>query len=181
MRHLLNFPQIIKTPRLVLRVLAPTKENAQQIFNAIAQNREFLTRWLEHFVSIQSTDDVIAYLTKRQEQLKDNKGVCFHIFCNDDVIGRIWLFRVKDNTCEIGYWLIESVNGHGYMTEALLALEGELFKFGFDKIMLELGSGNTRSENLAIRNGYKLEKRLPMASMAKCVGKCDSLIYVKER
>ena len=67
------------------------------------------------------------------------------------------------------------------MSEALQALETELFKFGFNKITLDIDNGNIHSENLAKRNNYKLEKVLPMASWAKCVGKCDSLIYVKER
>lgn len=71
-------------------------------------------------------------------------------------------------------------NCHGFMTEALNVLEKELFKFGFEKIILDIDNGNTHSETLAKRNGYKLEKILPMASWAKCVGKCDSLIFTKE-
>jgi RimJ/RimL family protein N-acetyltransferase len=66
------------------------------------------------------------------------------------------------------------------MTEALNALEKELGKFGFKKIIIDIDDGNIRSENIAKRNGYILEKRLPMASWAKCIGKCDSLIYVKK-
>ena len=180
MKHTLsNFPQTIKTKRLVLRVVAPTAENATQIFNAVEQNREYLTAWLGHFGAIKTSDDVIAYLAKRANQIKTNEGVCFHIFRDDKVIGRIWFFNAKDNSCEIGYWLIKSATGHGYMTEALSTLETELFEFGFDKIILDVDAGNTPSENVAKRNGYKLEKRLPMASWAKCVGKCDSLIYAK--
>ena len=162
-----------------LRVAAPTVENATQIFNAVEQNREYLESWQGHFGAIKNTADMVAYLAKRTNQIKTNEGVCFYIFRGDNIIGRIRFFDVKDNTCEIGYWLIESANGHGFMTEALSALETELFNFGFDKIILDVDAGNTRSENVAKRNGYKLEKRLPMASWAKCVGKCDSLIYAK--
>ena len=78
-------------------------------------------------------------------------------------------------------WLIESENGNGYMTEALVALEQELFKFGFEKIILEIDDGNIPSANVAKRNGYKLEKRLPMESYAKCVGKCDAVVYVQRK
>ncbi len=179
MRPLSNFPQTIKTQRLVLRMVAPTGENAQKIFNLIEQNREYLEAWQGHFGAIKNVADVVAYLTKRTNQINANEGVCFYIFRGDAIIGRIRFFDIKDNTCEIGFWLIESANGHGYMTEALSALEIELFKFGFDKIILDVDAGNTPSENVAKRNGYKLEKRLLMASWAKCVGKCDSLIYVK--
>ncbi len=175
------FRQNLKTPRLELRVLEPTPENAQQIFDIIEQNRDYLMDWQGHFGELKTIDDVLEYLNKRSNQINTNEGVCFYIYHNDNIIGRIRFFNVKDNSCEIGYWLIKSANGHGYMSEALSALEFELFKFGFQKIILDIDAGNIPSENIAKRNGYKLEKRLPMASWAKRVGKCDSLIYVKNK
>ncbi len=181
MQPLSIFPQTIKTPRLVLRVVAPTPENAEMIFRIIEQNREYLTAWQGHIEYLRTVDDVKQNLEFRHNQIEKNEGILFGIYKNDELIGRIRFFDIKDNGCEIGYWLIKSANGHGYMTEALSALETELFKFGFDKIILDVDAGNTPSENVAKRNGYKLEKRLPMASWAKCVGKCDSLIYVKNK
>ena len=181
MESLSKFPQSIKTPRLVLRIVAPTFENAKIIFDAIEKNREYLDAWQGHFGEIKTVEDVLAYLNKRGNQIKTNEGVCFYIYQNNNLIGRIRFFNLHDKSCEIGYWLIQSLNGHGVMSEALTALETELFKFGFNKITLDIDDGNTRSENVAKRNGYKLSKRLPMASWAKCVGKCDSLIYEKQR
>lgn len=181
MKSLTTFPQTIKTPRLVLRVVFPTKENATKLLNIIEQNRDYFMDWQGHFGELKTIDDVVAYLTKRANQIKDNQGMCFYIYHNDNIIGRIRFFNIQDKGCEIGYWLIKSANGNGFMSEALQALETELFKFGFSKITLDIDNGNTHSENLAKRNKYKLEKILPMASWAKCVGKCDSLIYVKER
>ena len=181
MKDLSIFPQTIKTPRLVLRVILPTKENAAKILNIIEQNRDYFMEWQGHFGELKTVDDVVAYLTKRANQIKDNQGMCFYIYHNDNIIGRIRFFNIQDKGCEIGYWLIKSANGNGFMSEALQALETELFKFDFNKITLDIDNGNIHSENLAKRNKYKLEKVLPMASWAKCVGKCDSLIYVKER
>ena len=179
MKNLTEFPQTIKTPRLVLRVVAPTKENATMLLSIIDQNRDYFMDWQAHFGELKTVEDVVAYLNKRANQIKTNQGVCFYIYQNDNIIGRIRFFNIQDNGCEIGYWLIKSANGHGYMSEALSALETELFKFGFNKITLDIDNGNIHSENLAKRNGYTLDKRLPMASWAKCVGKCDSLIYIK--
>ena len=179
MKPLSQFPQTIKTPRLVLRVVSPTRENAENIFKIIENNRDYLEAWQGHLCAIKTVDNVLEYLVKRANQIETNEGVCFYIHQNDNVIGRIRFFEIHDNGCEIGYWLAESATGHGYMSEALNALETELFKFGFDKITLDLDAGNIPSENVAKRNGYKFEKRLPMASWAKCVGKCDSLIYIK--
>lgn len=180
MKALSTFPQTIKTQRLMLRVLAPVNENAKKLFDVIEQNREYLEAWQGHFAEIKNIDDVLAYLNKRMNQIKTNEGVCFYIFHNDNLIGRIRFFHIKDTSCEIGYWLDKSANGQGFMSEALSGLENELCKFGFDKITLDIDNGNKPSENLAIRNNYKLSKRLPMASYAKCVGKCDSLIYEKK-
>lgn len=179
MRSLSNFPKTIKTPRLALRVIAPTPENAEQIFNLVEQNREYLEAWQGHIEYLRTVDDVLQNLGFRHNQIEKNEGILFGIYKNKNFIGRIRFFDVKDNSCELGAWLIESETGNGFMTEALSALETELFKFGFDKIILDIDDGNTKSESVARRNGYKFEKRLPMASWAKCVGKCDSLIYVK--
>lgn len=179
MQPLSNFPQTIKTKRLVLRVVAPTAENTTQFFNAVEQNREYLTAWQGHIEYLRTVDDVMQNLEYRYNQIEKNEGILFGIYRNNNFIGRIRFFINCDGNCEIGFWLIKSATGHGYMTEALSALETELFEFGFDKIILDVDAGNTPSENVAKRNGYKLEKRLPMASWAKCVGKCDSLIYAK--
>ena len=181
MKVLSQFPTEIKTPRLVLRVVLPTQATAETFFDIIEQNRDYLEAWQGHFEYLRNVNEVRQKLEQRYAQIANNEGILFGIYKNDELIGRIRFFNIQDNGCEIGYWLIKSANGHGYMSEALSALETELFKFGFNKITLDIDNGNTPSENVAKRNGYALDKRLPMASWAKCVGKCDSLIYVKKR
>jgi RimJ/RimL family protein N-acetyltransferase len=179
MKSLSIFPKVIKTPRLVLRGIEPTKEKAEKFFNIIEQNREYLESWQGHIEYLHNVDDVLKKLKFRYNQIKKNEGILFGIYKNTELIGRIRFFDMHDSECEIGYWLIQSENGHGYMSEALSALETELFKFGINKIILDIDDGNLPSENIAKRNGYALEKRIPLASWAKCVGKCDSLIYTK--
>ena len=181
MKSLAAFPQTIETPRLVLRVVLPTQADAEEIFNIIERNRTYLEAWQGHFEYLRNVNEVRQKLEQRYAQIASNEGVLFGIYKNDEIIGRIRFFDIKNNRCEIGYWLIKSANGYGYMSEALSALESELFTFGFDQITLDIDDGNVLSENVAKRNGYKLVKRLPMASWAKCVGKCDSLIYVKNK
>jgi len=181
MKPLSAFPKIIKTPRLVLRVIEPTQENAKIGLDIIEQNRDYLEAWQGHFTTLKTIEDVRKKLEHRYKQIANNECILFGIYKEDTLIGRIRFFHINDNGCEIGYWLIKSENGHGFMSEALAALEVELFKFGFDRITLDIDDGNHPSENLAKRNKYVLTQRLPMASWAKCVGKCDSLIYVKTK
>ena len=143
MKPLSQFPVEIKTPRLVLRVILPTKENAKLGLDIIEANRDYLEAWQGHFEYLHTIDDVQQKLGHRYEQITKNEGVLFGIYKDGDLIGRIRFFDVHDNGCEIGYWLVQSANGHGYMSEALSALETELFKFGFNKIKLDIDNGNT--------------------------------------
>ena len=179
MKPLSKFPQTIESPRLGLRVILPTQANAEKIFNVIEQNREFLEAWQGHIEYLRNVNDVLKNLEFRHAQIAKDAGMLFGIYRDGDLIGRIRFFIDPEYGCEIGFWLAKFATGKGYMSEALSALEKELFKFGFDKITLDIDDGNTMSENVAKRNGYTLVKRLPMASWAKCVGKCDSLIYEK--
>lgn len=181
LQQLSNFPQIIKTQRLELRTVAPTQDNAETIFHIIEQNRDYLEDWQGHFEYLRRASDVKGQLAYRYSQIASNEGIMFGIYKNNNLIGRIRFSKNHDKECGIGYWLIKSENGHGYMSEALTALELELFKFGFDKIVLEIDNGNISSENVAKRNNYVLNKRIPMDSWAKCVGKCDTLVYEKHK
>ena len=181
MKQLSNFPKKIKTQRLELRIIEPTSENAEIIFDIIEKNRNYLTAWQGHFGELISVDKVLQKLSHRYKQITENQCVLFGIYKQGNLIGRIRFFNIKEKSCEIGYWLVESENGHGYMGEALAALENELFKFGFSRIILEIDKGNIKSESLAKRNGYILTNVLPMAGWAKCVGKCDTLVYEKQK
>ena len=127
MKNLTEFPQILKTPRLVLRVVLPTQANAEAIFDIIEQNRDYLEAWQGHFGALRTVEDVKKKLKHRYEQITSNEGVLFGIYKDNTLIGRIRFFDVHDDGCEIGYWLIQSANGQGYMSEALSALETELF------------------------------------------------------
>lgn len=181
MKPLSEFSKTIKSARLKLSVIEPTQKNAESIFDIIEHNRDYLTAWQGHFGELTTVDNVLEKLKHRHNQIAFNQGMLFGIYKNNTLIGRIRFFNIQDNSCEIGYWLAESENGHGYMSEALATLENELFQFGFNKITLDIDHGNTKSESIAKRNGYTLEKILPMTSWAKCVGECDSLIYIKRK
>ena len=113
MQNLARFPQTIKTPRLELRTVVATEENATTLLRIINENRDHLEAWQGHFAELRSVDNVVAYLTKRANQINTNEGICFYVYHNDEIIGRIRFFHVHDNECEIGYWLARSAAGHG--------------------------------------------------------------------
>lgn len=181
MKSLLKFPTQIQTKNLLLKTIEPTPENSKILFKILESNRNYLESFQGHFEFIKTIEDVSRNLDFHYQNIQKNKGILFGIYKQNKIIGRIRFFNIHDKSCEIGFWLIEKENGHGFMSESLSALEQELFKFGFDKIILDIDDGNKKSENLALRNNYILERKLKDASWAKQVGKCDSLIYIKTK
>ena len=63
----------------------------------------------------------------------------------------------QDKSGEIGYWLSNDAVGHGYMQEAIKALQAEAFKLGFNRIVIGNDTTNARSVGVAKRAGYHLD------------------------
>lgn len=70
--------------------------------------------------------------------------------------------RLSSQTCnkfgEIGYWLSNTAEGQGYMTETVKALDNEAFKAGLESIFIKNDLQNLRSCHVAERCGYAFEK-----------------------
>ena len=64
---------------------------------------------------------------------------------------------IENKKVELGYWLAKDYRGHGYIMESVAVLEKELFKNGFNKIIIHTDVLNKNSVNIAKKLGYKLE------------------------
>ena len=90
----------------------------------------------------------------------------FMIFKEDELIGVISFNRIEplNKTAEIGYWLDESHQGQGIISQALQALihhyaqSGELRRF-----VIKCRVDNVQSNQVALRNGFILEGCLKQA------------------
>ena len=161
MKPLKDFPTIIKTPRLELKIVQANLENAKEIFNIVESCRDYLEKFQTQFRSLRCVDDVLNKLKKRRQQFIDKTGFCFFIYKDKKIIGRIRFFHIDNTQCEFGYWLDKSVNGHGFMSEAMNALEQELFKFGFETILCVVDEDNLASRKCVEHNGYVLKQKQP--------------------
>ena len=68
--------------------------------------------------------------------------------------------RWEHDCCEIGFSLGEKFQGHGFVCEALLGIEDELFRTGFHRIEIRCDRRNKRSASVAERSAYTLEATL---------------------
>ena len=113
----------------------------------------------------------LADVYKRQVQgnvMLHQRGYAkmFMIFKEDELIGVISFNRIEplNKTAEIGYWLDESHQGQGIISQALQALihhyaqSGELRRF-----VIKCRVDNPQSNQVALRNGFILEGCLKQA------------------
>jgi len=134
--------------------------DAPSIFYAIDQNRTHLGRWLP-FVSqtkeIRDTENFIRnVISNRDESLNE----VYTIWFKGEFSGTIGFHntdRVNEKT-EIGYWLIAQMTGKGIITTScreLISLAFEMMRM--NRITIKCATGNTASENVALRLGFSFE------------------------
>lgn len=83
-----------------------------------------------------------------------------------------------DHKAEIGYGIEKGEEGHGYVSEGLMLVEGEMKRLGFNKMIINCDTGNIRSIKVAERNGFRHEGLL----LQDCIedGKFrDSMLFGK--
>ncbi|WP_166975060.1 GNAT family N-acetyltransferase [Brevibacterium atlanticum] len=73
----------------------------------------------------------------------------------------IWLADGSDEKAEIGWILDPAVGGHGFATEAAIAVLNVAFDhYGLHRVFAQMDSRNTASANLAQRIGMRQEAHL---------------------
>lgn len=142
----------ISTPRLHLRpfvltdapALCDLRSNASAILKAWAANAEDLPAPL----------DVEQARIRRAQKQAGLGTYSLGLFLQADntLTGMLQCRRIKamTTTYELGYWLGEAHQGHGYMREAVQALTGHLFiRLGAMGIYISTYANNARSIRVA--------------------------------
>ncbi len=156
-------PEKITSERITLQAAKnPTFKLAEEIYAAVDKSRENLKKWLPWAETTLSAEDEFMYLSDWCDK-HWREGTAFAYLIrksdNSEFLGVIDIIKVdeKNKTSEIGYWLSSDAEGKGYMSEALKALEPELFKAGINRIEIRNDPQNTHSASVAKRAGYHLD------------------------
>lgn len=144
-------------------------ELAETIFKYVDQDRERLGKFLPWVEFTKTIEDEIEYIQLSHEKWNDFSLYDFAIYetKSNTYLGNIGVHTIDwvNNACEIGYWILGKFEGKGFISDALEALEKELFKVGFNRIEIRCSSINERSANIPIANGYTLEGELKQNSI----------------
>ena len=158
---------MIETERLVIRL--PEAADVPQVIDYYRRNLEHLRPYSPAFEP-EMFEAAAWYEQVAQRRREMTYGESFRafMFARDgagDVIGNINLtqvFRGAFQSSILGYNLAEAAQGHGFMTEAVLAMVGFAFgEWGLHRVAANYMPRNERSAAVLKRCGFRVEGLAP--------------------
>ncbi len=134
--------------------------DAEILFSAVEQNREYLRQWLPWVDATRSADDIRLFLTRAIAQFEEGLGPNFGIWLEGAIVGAVGChpFDPPNRTCSLGYWIAAGNQGKGTVTRCCLHMLDHLFEeAGLHRVEIRCGTGNTRSRAIPQRLGFRHE------------------------
>ena len=157
-------------------------EDAQPLYDAIIESQERLRQWMAWADTYHTVEDAIEFVRRQSGHWALNQHVGLGLFsrADNELLGSAG-FHVRDYhipSLEIGYWLRQSAEGHGYMTEAVRLLTRFAFEdFGAQRVMIRCDARNARSKAVPERLGYVFEGTLRHDAIDPAGEVRDTLVY----
>ena len=176
-----TIPSRLMTDRLILRV--PRGGDGPMLHAAICDTFHTLTPWMpwaRRMPTIAESETFARESAARFRNREDAQYLVFHQQ-SGPLLGTISLHSIDWSVprFEVGYWLRNSAEGHGYITEAVRALTALCFEqLGAERMEIRCDSRNTRSAAVAQRAGYQLEAVLRRQARDNAGALRDTLIFV---
>lgn len=181
---LLDFPDFLETERLLIR--APRPGDGAVVNASIVESYDELRAWMPWAIEPQSVEDTETVMRRAAASFIKREDLMLLLFRKSDGlhVGSSGLHRIDWSVprFEIGYWLRTSLNGHGYMTEAVNGIT----RFAFDtlkaeRVEIRCDALNRRSAAVAERASYTLEATLHRDTRGTRGELRDTLIYARLR
>ena len=132
--------------------------DAEQIFNIIDIGRLYFKEWLPF---VDDTTEV-SYTKSYIENVtgETSNDLIFTVLYNNNIVGLVGLKDVDlgNKKIEIGYWLTESYQHKGIITQSCKVLIKHAFsEMGLNRIQLKAATENFKSQRIAERLGFTFE------------------------
>ncbi|MBI5671041.1 MAG: GNAT family N-acetyltransferase [Chloroflexi bacterium] len=181
---LLNFPDHFETARLLLR--APRPGDGRVVNEAIQESVEHLRPWMPWVHPVPSVTDTETHSRRMAAKFITREDLALYLFRKSDglFVGGSGLHRIDWSVprFEIGYWVRASLEGQGYVTEAVNGITRFAFEvLGAQRVEIRCDSRNTRSAAVARRAGYTLEGCLRHDDWSPDGTLRDTLVFARIR
>jgi RimJ/RimL family protein N-acetyltransferase len=180
---LLDIPDQLETARLTLRV--PRAGDGPVINAGVQDSLEALQRWMPWAQDGQTVEQSEIFARESAVQFIQREALNYMIWTKSDpqFVGMVGLFDLvwEVPSCEVGYWLRTSMEGQGYMTEAVNGVTAFAFAtLHLQRVQIRCGGDNRRSAAVANRAGYTFEGRMRQYYRDWHTGTMgDLLVYAK--
>lgn len=138
-----------------------TESDAATLFQLVEKNREHLRAWLPWLDETTSIQDEIEFIHGQLIRHQKTDGSLFLIWYQGrTIVGTLSVNQVDhgNQTGWIGYWLDRGHTGMGIMTRAVGAIVDVLLvSCGFNRVVIEIGVGNSASMAIPLRLGFREE------------------------
>ncbi|MCK9180535.1 MAG: GNAT family N-acetyltransferase [Bacteroides sp.] len=134
--------------------------DADAIFNALDQNREYFSKWLYFVPYMQSVEDEKEFLKDTLSVPYASRDIVFVIEYEGVFSGLIGFVNTnrQSNKTEIGYWLLPEHQGKGTITKAVKHLTHWAFtEWGMNRVKIQCAVGNEESNKVPQRLGFTKE------------------------
>jgi ribosomal-protein-serine acetyltransferase len=140
-------------------------EDAPALFAAIVASRAHLARWMPWAADYLGVEDALRYIRRSQAHwiLRERLPVGIFSAADASLLGGSGLERInwELRRFEIGYWLVATAQGHGYVTETVQLLTRVCFRqLGARRVQIRMDPRNLRSEHVPQRLGFTFEGTL---------------------
>jgi ribosomal-protein-serine acetyltransferase len=132
------------------------ERHAAEVFSLVDADRAYLRQWLPWVDATLTVDDTLSFIRASLEQLASNKGFVAGIWTRRQFCGVIGTHKLDllNRKGEIGYWLGQSFQGRGIMTEACRAVMTHLFtEIDLHRVAIHCARENEKSCSVALRLG----------------------------
>jgi len=138
--------------------LRPLEEtDADELSRLAAANRAYLAEWMPWASGGIGPEQQREFLRRAERQLAEDDGFQAAILDDGAIVGTIGFHRIDraNRATSLGYWLAESSQGRGTMTEAVRALTTHAFAvWELKRVEIRAAVGNARSRAIPQRLGF---------------------------
>jgi ribosomal-protein-serine acetyltransferase len=142
------------------------ESDAQALHALIDANRAYLARWTP-WAQEQTPVQTIDFIRATRRQVRNNDGFQVAILDEQRIVGVVGFLGVDwvNRATSIGYWLAETGQGRGTMTQAVQSLVGHALEgWRLNRVEIRAGVENLRSRAIPERLGFEQEGTLRQAA-----------------
>jgi ribosomal-protein-serine acetyltransferase len=133
---------------------------AEALFAVADRNRAYLREWLPWVDRTHSPREVRQFIANSLTQYQASQGPNTGIWIDGVLSGSIGCHPIDwpNRKTSIGYWIDSACQGKGIITQCCRGLLGHLFdELGLHRVVIQCGTGNTRSCAIPERLGFTRE------------------------